>query len=136
MALISAFLVYASVYGADLGGSWYTRLSLSDMSFTSSLSLGLELENMAVNTVLTMEGMELKWADISLKTSLGALGFAAGALFELEATPTPASTDWFSGFSLGEAEFVGGFISLSLKLGDLSLRLTFVEGSYPLEGEK
>ena len=134
LALVSLFSL--GVYGLDLGGSWYTELSLADMQFTSSFFLDLALENLAINTVFTMQGTELKWVDISLETSLGALGFAAGALFEIDNVLVPMGTDWFTGFSRGEAEFVGGFVSFSLKIGDLSLKLTFVEGNYPLEGEK
>jgi len=116
----------------DISGMWNTTLTLGEYPDPmSSLTLNLGLaEGWELTTVWSLEGSTLVGHEITLEGSLGALGISGGAAFRIPegATPTQIGPLYFS---LEGLEFIGGYISLALSLGDFTFKLTLAEGAPP-----
>ncbi len=135
-----AFVVAVLVLGftgvaADISGSWSTSLALGEgVATQNALTLNLGFADWRLMATWTFSGLSMSGADLSLEGSFGALGVAAGISFRpTDLSVSPHSNADFTGLSLAGWEFTGGFISVEVSLGNLTLKVTLVEESprYP-----
>jgi len=121
---------------ADISGTWSTSITLGGaLNPTSTLTLNLGFADWEFSTTWTFAELSLSAASFDLRGGLGALGVAVGASFR-PAHPIVSSFVGpdLAGISLSGWEFVGGYISLELSLGNFTLRVTFMEGGPEGEG--
>ncbi len=132
--LTAAFLVFTGVVGLSLGfsGSWSTFISLSHpIAPVNTLSLSFGFAEWELTATSVLKGTSFMRQELVLSGSLGALGIAAGAAFRIPEAAAFSRAGPMD-FSLEGVEFIGGYISLELELGNLTLKLTLVEGTPPL----
>ena len=114
---------------ADLSGTWSTTIAIGEeIAPLTDFTLQFGFADWKLTTSFTLEGTSLVGHELSLEASFGALGVSAGAAFSIPQGARLEPLD--PGFlSLGDLEFLGGYISFQLSLGDLKLKLTLVQGS-------
>ena len=113
----------------DISGTWTTTVTLGKSFLPlTDLTLQFGFSDWKLTTSFTLEGTSLVGHELSLEASFGALEVSAGAAFRVPEGVELELLD--SGtFSLGDLQFLGGYISFELSLGDLKLKLTLVQGS-------
>jgi len=131
-ALVAAVLLFGFAgLAVDISGTLSTTLTLGEYADPlSSLTLNFGLADWELTTVWTLEGSALVGHEITLEGSLGNLGIAAGAAFRVPEGAELAQMGPVS-FSLDGLEFIGGYITFELSLGDFTFKLTLVEGAPP-----
>lgn len=135
-AVVAAVLLSPLVgFAFDLSGSWSGSISLGE-SFVplNTITVDLGFADWELTVTSTLKGASLVRQELSLSGSLGALGIAAGAAFRIPEGAGLSRMGLMS-FSVDGVEFLGGYVSFTLDLGNLSLKLTLV-GEAPSPGER
>ncbi|MGY4707742.1 hypothetical protein ACVNPS_08370 [Candidatus Bipolaricaulota sp. J31] len=132
--LIAAILVFTGVTGLslELSGAWSTYISLGHpIAPVNSLTLNLGFAEWELTATSILKGTSFVRQELSLSGSLGAFGISAGVAFRIPEAAAFSRVGPLD-FSLEGVELIGGYISFELGLGNLTLKLTLVEGTPPL----
>jgi|Deesub1362B_J571_1020462.scaffolds.fasta_scaffold09105_2 hypothetical protein len=131
VAVVAVLLLGFAGLATDLSGTWSTTIAIGEEIVPlTDLTLQFGFADWKLTTSFTWQGASLLGQELSLEASFGALGISAGAAFRV---PEGAELELLDPgtFSLGDLQFLGGYISFELSLGDLTLKLTLVQGAPP-----
>lgn len=129
--LLAAILISAGIGGfaLEFRGSWEGTLALGGPPVpVNTITLDIGFADWQLTAVSVLEGTSLVRQGLALAGTIGALGIAAGATFRI---PQGDALSWVGpvALSLDGVEFLGGYISLALDFGNITLRLTLVGGA-------
>jgi len=112
--------------GAGLSGGWSSGISFADgiTSFTSTLTLNLSFSGWELESTWDLAAPELNSHTLTFRGSLGLLAYEAGLSFRFTSPKLSPLPD--SGWAMEGLEWSGGYLSLELPLGNLTLRLTLL----------
>lgn len=130
--LVCAMLVLMGWMGcaANFTGEWTTRLTFAggSMQPSSTLTLNLGLPGWEFSSTWSLAGSIS--STLAFQGAVGPLGLRAGASFLLIPGSRGAVYERGAlvGWSAEGLKFTGAFLSLEMVLGNLTLRVTFVQG--------
>jgi len=133
MFCVAAMLACSTASAVDLSGEWTSGVTLTSgsVSMVSTFTLHLAGPGWQFASSWDPALLDVSRHSLVLKSSLGPLGVTAGASFRLATraalVPIGAGSDPFL-WSADGFSFRGGFVSLELAWGNLTLRLTFISG--------
>lgn len=112
--------------GAGLSGGWSSGVSFADgiTSFTSTITLNLSFSGWELESTWDLAAPELNSHTLTFRGSLGLLDYEAGLSFRF--TSPRLSPLSGSGWAMEGLEWTGGYLTLELPLGNLTLRLTLL----------
>jgi len=127
-SLAAVVLVAWVGFGAGFSGEWSSRLALAggEALFSNTLTLHLTFSGWELESTWDLAAPELNAQTLTFQGSLGLLNYEAGLSFRftaLELSPLDSASWAAEGL-----EWTGGFLTLELPLGDLTLRLTILHG--------
>ncbi len=128
LPVLVIILLGTAVSATGFGGTWKSSFVLGDRDrFLSTLDLAFGLAGgWRFSSSWTLEGMDLRWGTLKLQGFLGVVDVAAGIDLQLEGGLRSLRSG--SLFTLEGAEIAGGFLSLKVHLGDLTLGITIATG--------
>lgn len=133
LGLCAVLLASSTALALDLSGEWTAQMTFASGGVSPSTTFTLHLAGSGWRLASSWDPafLDVSSHSLVLKSSLGPLGVTAGASFHLSTRTALASMGAGSDPSVWTADgfsFRGGFVSLELALGNLTLRLTFISG--------
>jgi hypothetical protein len=128
-SLAAVVLVAWVGFGTGLSGEWSSQVAFAggDALFSNTLTLHLTFSGWELTSTWDLAAPELSTHTLTFQGSLGLLNYEAGFSFRftsLELSPLGGAHGW----AAEGLEWTGGFLTLELPLGDLTLRLTILHG--------
>ena len=127
--LAAMFLVTWVGFGAGFPGEWSSQVAFAggEALFSNTLTLHLTFSGWELTSTWDLAAPELNTHTLSFQGSLGLLSYQADFSFHFTSLEL-SSLDGTPVWAVEGLEWTGGFLTLELPLGDLTLRLTILHG--------